>query len=93
MTANPPPPIDGSVGAKVRFGYELERALRRPVPDRRYRKDADFATILRYFLPPGWEWLVGTPGQFVPQLLKQSLRALRLNGLEGHPAHLADVDV
>src|SRR5262244_2558232 len=61
-----------------RFEYELERALHHPVPDRRYRKDADFATILRYFLPPGWEWLVGTPGQFVPQLLKQSLRALRL---------------
>src|SRR5262249_30000996 len=70
-----------------RFEYELERALHHPVPDRRYRKDADFATILRYFLPPGWEWLVGTPGQFVPQLLKQSLRALRLNGLEGHPVY------
>jgi hypothetical protein len=50
-----------------RFEYELERALHHPVPDRRYRKDADFAPILRYLLPPGWEWLVGTPRQFVPQ--------------------------
>src|SRR5712672_2911866 len=70
-----------------RFEYELERALHHPVPDRRYRKDADFAPILRYLLPPGWEWLVGTPRQFVPQLLEQSLRALRLNGLEGHPVY------
>src|SRR6266436_5170155 len=68
-----------------RFEYELERALHHPVPDRRYRKDADFAPILRYLLPPGWEWLVGVPRQFVPQLLEQSLRTLRLNGLEGHP--------
>src|SRR5438270_3566203 len=70
-----------------RFEYELERALHHPVPDRRYRKDADFAPILRYLLPPGWEWLVGTPRQFVPQLLEQSPRALRLNGLEGHPVY------
>src|SRR5271165_6907635 len=70
-----------------RFEYELERALHHPVPDRRYRKDADFAPILRYLLPPGWEWLVGMPRQFVPQLLEQSLRALRLNGLEGHPVY------
>src|SRR5712672_3184446 len=70
-----------------RFEYELERALHHPVPDRRYRKDADFAPIFRYLLPPGWEWLVGAPGQFVPQLLEQSLRALRLNGLEGHPVY------
>ena len=63
------------------------RALHHPVPDRRYRKDADFASILRYLLPPGWEWLVGAPRQFVPQLLEQSLHALRLNGLEGHPVY------
>src|ERR1700756_2469569 len=68
-----------------RFEYEFERALHHPIPDRRYRKDADFAPILGYLLPPGWEWLVGVPRQFVPQLLEQSLRALRLNGLEGHP--------
>src|SRR5258705_10035700 len=70
-----------------RFEYELERALHHPVPDRRYRKDADFAPILRYLLPPGWEWLVGAPRQFVPPLVEQSLRALRLNGLEGHPVY------
>src|SRR6201988_1443459 len=70
-----------------RLEYELERTLHHPVPDRRYRKDADFAAILRYLLPPGWEWLLGAPGQFVPQLLEQSLRALRLNGLEGHPVY------
>jgi site-specific DNA recombinase len=49
-----------------RFEYELERALHHPVPDRRYRKDADFAAILRYLLPPGREWPVGVPSQFVP---------------------------
>ena len=45
-----------------------------------------------FVIAPGWEWLVDTRRQFVPQLLKQSLRALRLircaQGL-----HLADVDV
>src|SRR5260370_18046414 len=35
-----------------RFEYELERALHHPVPDRRYRKDADFPPIFRYLLPP-----------------------------------------
>src|ERR1700722_18574086 len=49
-----------------RFEYELERTLHHPVSDRRYRKDADFAPVLRYLLPPGWEWLVGVLSQFVP---------------------------
>ena len=36
-----------------RLQYELERPLHHPVPDRRNRKDADFAPVLRYLLPPG----------------------------------------
>ena len=40
------------VGLKDRLQYELERPLHHPIPDRRYRKDADLAPILRYFLPP-----------------------------------------
>src|SRR3954466_12567379 len=56
-----------------RFEYELERALHHA--DRRNRKDADFAPVLWYLLPPGWEWLVGVPSQLVPELLEQSLRA------------------
>jgi hypothetical protein len=70
-----------------RLEYEFERALHHPVPDRWYRKDTDFTPILRYFLPPGRERLVATPGQFVPQLLEQSLYALRLDGLEGDPVY------
>ena len=36
-----------------RLQYELERTLHHAVPDRGNRKDADFAPVLRYFLPPG----------------------------------------
>src|SRR3954454_7716853 len=68
-----------------RFEYELERALHHA--DRRNRKDADFAPVLWSLLPPGWEWLVGVPSQLVPELLEQSLRALRLDGLEGDPVY------
>ena len=70
-----------------RFEYELERTLCHPVPDRRYRKDADLAPVFRYLLPPGWEWLVSAPDQFVPQLLEQSPYALCLDGLEGNPVY------
>ncbi len=49
-----------------RLHYELERPLNHPVPNGRNRKDADFAPILRYFLPSGRERLVGAPDQFVP---------------------------
>src|SRR3954470_8931119 len=38
-----------------RFEYELERALHHSVADCRNRKDADFAPVLWYLLPPGWE--------------------------------------
>jgi hypothetical protein len=70
-----------------RLEYELERALHHSVADRRYRKDADFAPILRYFLPPGRKWRVGVPSQFVPYLREQTLLALRLDGLEGDPVN------
>src|SRR5271170_3066720 len=59
-----------------RLEYELERALDHSVTDRRNRKHADFAPVLRYLLPSRWEWLVGVPSQLVPQLPEQSLRAL-----------------
>src|SRR6516162_8634778 len=65
-----------------RFEDELERTLHHSVPDRRDRQDADFAPVFRYLLLPDWEWLVGAPGQFVAQLLEQSLHALRLDGFE-----------
>src|SRR5690349_14593806 len=55
-----------------RFEDELERTLHHSVPDRRDRQDADFPPVFRYLLLPGWEWLVGAPGQFVAQLLEQS---------------------
>ncbi len=70
-----------------RFEDELERTLHHSVPDRRDRQDADFAPVFRYLLLPGWEWLVGAPGQFVAQLLEQSLHALRLDGLERDPVY------
>ena len=47
-----------------RFEYELERTLYHPIADCRNRKDADFAPILRYFLPPGLEWLVSVIPSF-----------------------------
>ena len=49
-----------------RLEYELERALHHSVTDRRNRKDADSAAILRYLLPPSREWRVGVRRQFVP---------------------------
>src|SRR5881392_1166092 len=70
-----------------RFEDELERTLHHSVPDRRDRQDADFAPVFRYLLLPGWEWLVGAPGQFIAQLLEQSLHALRLDGLERDPVY------
>src|ERR1700748_3193585 len=70
-----------------RFEDELERTLHHSVPDRRDRQDADFAPVFLYLLLPGWEWLVGAPGQFVAQLLEQSLHALRLDGLERDPVY------
>jgi hypothetical protein len=54
------------VSLEHRLEYELERTLHHSVADRRNREDADFAPILRYFLPPRWEWLIGAPSQFVP---------------------------
>src|SRR5258706_10524570 len=66
-----------------RFEYELERALHHPVPDRRYRKDADFAPIPRYLLPPGCEGLVVAPGELGPQLLELRLRGYGPNVLVG----------
>ncbi|HEX4548148.1 MAG TPA: recombinase family protein, partial [Pseudomonas sp.] len=70
-----------------RFEAELERTLHHSVPNRRDRQDADFAPVFRYLLLPGREWLVGAPGQFVAQLLEQSLHALRLGGLERDPVY------
>src|SRR5215472_8743087 len=58
-----------------RFEDELERTLHHSVPDRRDRQDAEVAPVFRYPLLPGWEWLVGAPGQFVAQLLPKSLHA------------------
>src|SRR5215469_3225403 len=40
------------VSLEDRLQYELERTLHHPIPDRRYRKNADLAAILRYLLPP-----------------------------------------
>src|SRR5208337_2322721 len=67
-----------------RFQYELERTLRHPVADRRNRKDADLAAILRDFLLPRRQRRIGAPDQFARDLLEESLYALRLDGLEGH---------
>src|SRR3954452_15935019 len=40
------------VSLEDRLQYELERTLHHPITDRRYRKNADLAAILRYLLPP-----------------------------------------
>src|SRR5215211_1704812 len=46
-------PISKRSRLEVRLEYELERTLHHPIPDRRYRKNADFAPVFRYLLPPG----------------------------------------
>jgi hypothetical protein len=64
--------------------------LARPHPQRPRnpaRKDADFAPVLRYFLPPGRQWLVGALNQFIPDLLEERLYALRFDGREGNPIY------
>src|SRR3954453_15903216 len=66
-----------------RFEYELQLALHHSVADRRNRKDADFAPVLWYLLPPGWEWLVGVPSQLFPSLLATSPPPLPPDGPEG----------
>src|SRR5438874_11809143 len=81
-----------------RFEDELERTLHHSVPDRRDRQDADFAPVFRYLLFPGWEWLVGAPGQFVAQLLEQQFRkriqpAVARTGRGGLPISLGRKDV
>jgi hypothetical protein len=73
------------VGLEDRFQYELERPLHHPVADRRNRKDADLAAILRDFLPPGRQWRIAAPDQFVRDLLEESLYALCFDSLEGDP--------
>src|SRR5262245_66471966 len=54
-----------------RLQYELERTLNHPIPDRRNRKDADFAPVLRYFLLPSRQRHIVALIQFVPNLLKK----------------------
>jgi len=44
-----------------------------------------------FVIAPGWEWLVDTRRQFVPQLLKQSLALSLIRSAQG--LHLAGVDV
>ena len=39
---------------KDRLQYELERTLHHPISNRRNRKDADLAPVLRDFLLPSW---------------------------------------
>src|SRR5208282_2736384 len=67
------------------FQYQLERALHHSVADRRNRKDADLAPILRYFLSPGRQRHIAALDQFVRNLPEERLYALRFDGLEGHP--------
>src|ERR1700739_2942199 len=73
------------VGLEDRLQYELERTLHHAIPDRRNRKDADFAPVLRYFLPPGRERYICALIEFVRNPLEESIYALRFDGREGHP--------
>src|SRR6516162_5863540 len=75
------------VGLEDRLQDELQRPLHDAVPDRRNREDADFASVLRYFLPPSRQWLIGALNQFVPDLLEDSVYAMRLDGPEGDPIY------
>ena len=57
------------VGLEDRLQDEFEPTLYYAVPDRRNRKDTDFTSVLRYFLPPGRQRLVGAAYKFIPDLL------------------------
>ena len=73
---------DWKSASKIGSNMSLERTLRHPVADRRNRKDADLAAILRDFLPPGRQRRIGSgPDQFVRDLLEESLYALRFDSL------------
>jgi hypothetical protein len=75
------------VGLKDRLQDEFERPLHHPIPDSRNLKDADFAPVLRYLLPPGRQRFVGALNQFAPDLPEECLHALRLDGREGDPIY------
>src|SRR5271155_2452577 len=62
-----------------RLQYEFERTLYHPIPNRRNRKDADFAPVLRYFLLPSRQWHVVALIQFVPNLFEEGRDALRFD--------------
>jgi hypothetical protein len=63
--------------------FKIEDIVRKPGPI--HSGGGCVAPVFRYLLLPGWDWLVGAPGQFVAQLLEQSLHAMRLDGLERDP--------
>src|SRR6266853_1085440 len=67
-----------------RLQYELERPLHHPIPNRRNRKNADFAPVLRYFLLSSRQRHIVALIQFVPNLLEEAIYALCFDGLEGH---------
>src|SRR5262245_38860672 len=75
------------VRLKDRLQDQLERPLHHPISDCGNRKDADFSPVLRYFPLPSRKWLIGALNEFVPDLLEESLYALLLDGLEGHPVY------
>src|SRR6266478_4657749 len=60
-----------------RLQYELERPLHHPIPNRRNRKNADFAPVLRYFLLPSRQRHIVALIQFVPNLLEEAIYASR----------------
>jgi hypothetical protein len=70
-----------------RFQYELERTLHHAIPNCRNRKHADFAPVLRYFLPPGRKRYICAPIEFVRNLFEESIHALRFDSREGHPIY------
>src|SRR5450759_406012 len=67
-----------------RLQYDLERTLHHAIPDCRNRKYADFAPVLRYFLPSGWERCICALVEFVRYLFEESIYALHFDGREGH---------
>src|SRR5204863_9842954 len=68
------------VGLEDRLQYELERTLHHPIPDRRNRKDADFAPVLWYFLLPSRQRHIVALIQFVPNLFEEAIYALHFDG-------------
>src|SRR6201987_347440 len=68
------------VSFEDRLQDKLQRALDHAITDSRYRKNADFAPILRYFLLPYSHRPIRVGNYFRPNLLQETFHSTMLDG-------------